>query len=259
MSTSSFIYCHGLPGSAAELELFGGPDLEGASVVCLERLQAGRDHLDWQDRLLAAFDAARANLDRPTVRLVAFSLGTMSALHIAAKRPDAIEAVDVISAAAPLELGDFLPRMAGKAVFQAAATSPGALRRLGHGQSLINAIAPSFLLKVMFAGAAASEQALLADADFRAAVRDGLTASLGRGRAAYEDELRTYVRPWSQILSSVGCPVTLWHGDADGWAPLDMAYALAKALPSGAAVTEIAGAGHFDALKRALPAILRQG
>ncbi len=113
MSASSFIYCHGLPGSAAELQLFGGQDRKGASGVCLERLQP-----DWQDRLLAAFDAARAHLDGPTVRLVAFSLGTMSALHIAAKRPDAVEAVDLISAAAPLELGDFLPRMAGKAVFQ---------------------------------------------------------------------------------------------------------------------------------------------
>lgn len=258
MSASSFIYCHGLPGSAAELKLFGGQDRKGASVVCLERLQASYDNPDWQDRLLAAFDAARAEIGRPTVRLVAFSLGTMSALHIAAKRPDAIEAVDLISAAAPLELGDFLPRMAGKAVFLAAATSPGALRRLGHAQSLINAIAPSLLLKVMFAGAAPSEQGLLADADFRAAVRDGLTTSLGRGRTAYEDELRTYVRPWSEILSNVSCPVTLWHGDADGWAPLDMAYALAKALPAGAAVTELAGAGHYDALKRALPALLRQ-
>ena len=258
MSTSRFIYCHGLPGSAAELQLFGGQDLEDASVICLERLQAGRDHLNWQDRLLAAFDVARAETGHSSVRLVAFSLGTMSALHIAARRPEAVETIDLISAAAPLELGDFLPRMAGRAVFEAAATSPGALRRLGHAQSLINAIAPSLLLKVMFAGAAPSEQALLANADFRAAVRDGLTKSLGRGRRAYEDELTTYVRPWSEILSNVRCPVSLWHGDADGWAPLDMAYALAKALPAGAAVTELAGAGHYDALNRALPAILRE-
>lgn len=257
MSASHVIYCHGLPGSAAELGVFGGPDSEGVSASCLDRLTAADERAGWQAGLLAAFDAEMARVGRPTVRIAAFSLGAMSALHIAANRPDVVERLDLISAAAPLELGDFLPRMAGRAVFEAAAKSAGALRRLGRVQALINTVAPSLLLKVMFADAAPSEQALLADAGFRALVRDGLSTSLGRGRRAYDDELRSYVRPWASVLSSVRCPVRLWHGDADGWAPLDMAHALSLALPA-AEVAVIPGAGHYDALRRALPDVLRQ-
>lgn len=257
MSASHVIYCHGLPGSAAELHLFGGGQPDGLPAICLDRLMAGDGLGDGQERLLAAFDAVRGRVGRPTVRLAGFSLGAMSALHIAAKRPEAIERLDLISAAAPLELGDFLPSMAGKAVFTAATTSPGALRRLGRAQSFLNAVAPGLLMKVMFAGVGPSEQALLANADFRAMVRDGLSKSLGSSRWAYEDELRTYVRPWSEVLSGVRCPVRLWHGDEDRWAPLDMARALAQALPA-AQVVVLPGLGHFGALKRALPDILRR-
>lgn len=256
MSVSHIIYCHGLPGSAAELRLFGAQARDEAPAHCLDRLAAGDGLADWHARLLLAFDVAMARADRPTVRLAAFSLGAMSALHVAAKRPDAIEGLDLISPAAPLELGDFLPRMAGRAVFEAAAANSGALRRLGRAQSLLTTVMPGLLMKVMFGGAGPSEQALLADADFRAMVRDGLTKSLGPCRRAYEDELRAYVRPWSEVLSGVRCPVRLWHGDEDRWAPLDMAHALAQALPT-AQVVVLPGLGHFGALKRALPEILR--
>ena len=249
-------YLHGLPGSSQELCAAGLSPRACDAIVTLDRMARFTADQGWEAALLDAFDQAYAEHGRRRVHLVGFSLGAMPTLLIAAQRPDAVAAVDLISPAAPLELGTFLPRMAGAPVFKAAQRGDAALRRLGDAQSWILKLAPALLLRLMFARSAAAERRLLRESPFREALYDGLKRSLGPYRRAYEAELKAYVAGWSDRLNAVTLPVRLWHGDADDWAPLDMAQRLAERLPAGSVVNSLPGAGHFGALRRALPLIL---
>ncbi len=67
-------------------------------------------------------------------------------------------------------------------------------------------------------------------------------------------EIAGYVGDWSAILPKIGHPVTLWHGDADNWAPPAMADALARLLPNGANVHRLQGRSHYTMLQAFLNA-----
>ena len=90
------LYAHGTPGSAAELSTspFTAPIL-----------------------------APHTRLTAPT-HIVAFSLGAYRAIATAASQPEHVTRLTLISPAAPLELGDFLPHVAGRAVFRATRFPP---------------------------------------------------------------------------------------------------------------------------------------
>jgi len=256
MQTARYFYCHGLPGSEREVDFLSPEHTSGERLFCLDRMSRGREHPGWEQRALDAFDQARGRATDQPIRLIGFSLGAMTAIHLAARRPEAIESVHLISPAAPLELGDFLARMAGRAVFQAARHNGPAVGLLSRAQSIMLGVAPGLLIRALFADATASERQLIEDRGFHDALRHGLGQSLGPYRLAYEEELRAYVRPWADRLDAVRCPVTLWHGAEDTWAPSDMSDRLAERLPGPASVTRLSGLGHFGTLRQALPIIL---
>ena len=93
-------FCHGVPGGPEDASLLG---IEGVAAPDL-----------FAAAPLAQFDAATAGAPDGSVHLVGFSIGAMVALRLAASRPDKVGKVTLISPAAPLNLGDFLPAMAGK-------------------------------------------------------------------------------------------------------------------------------------------------
>jgi pimeloyl-ACP methyl ester carboxylesterase len=256
MDAPRYIYCHGLPGSERELDFLAAREAPSGRLTPLDRLSRPRDQGDWAQRALDAFDQATRRAAEGPVRLIGFSLGAMTALRLAEARPDVVEHVHLIAPAAPLELGDFLPRMAGRAVFQTARGEGPALSLLSRIQRTTASLAPGLLFKALFDGVAASERQLAADPAFRDALQHGLGLCLGSCRAAYQEELRAYVRPWSARLEAVRCPVSLWHGLEDTWAPDDMSDRLAERLSGPAHVNKLAGLGHFGALRHALPRIL---
>ena len=242
-------YLYGLPGSQAELD-FTLPGWEQQQdLLVLDRLSLSDDH----DSALAAMAAQIVNFK--SVHLIGFSLGAMSALKLAAEMPETVAKIDLISPAAPLELGDYLNEMAGKPIFEAARDG-ARLGILSAAQGVMARVAPGLVIKGMFSNAAPSDKVLLEDEGMQIMLRDGLSHCLSRHQAAYKSELRAFVSPWLDTLKHVNCPVTVWHGSSDNWAPIGLSRALVKEIGSNATLTELENLSHYSTLKAVLPKVV---
>ena len=212
------IYCHGLPGSAAEILNLGAAD--NPTVRTLGSLD------------LARFETLISQDPECKYHLIGFSLGCMTALRMAALHPNKFEKITLIAPAAPLELGNFLPKMAGQAVFKTARHGEFLFGLFTNFQRLGAVILPNQVVSAMFAGSPKADIDLLSDATFKQSVITGLRFSLGKHRKQYCKAILAYVQPWAHHLKDVKSPVAIHHGTADNWAPVEMAYALQKEIKS---------------------------
>ena len=240
------VYCHGLPGCPTELGAFGAAN-RLQHIRPLHRLAHSRGNFEAD--LLAAFDALE--IKEPSV-VVGFSLGAMSAIHLAARRAHLVSKLILISPAAPLQLGDFLAKMAGRPVFGAARRGPVALRILSGLQATLISIAPRLVINTMFRASPEADKQLLAQREVFNAVRNGLRTCLLSRQAAYRIELLAYVRPWANVVSEVRCATEIWQGSRDDWTPPVMAEALKAQLGDLAVLNVCPGLGHYSTLHAAL-------
>lgn len=236
MKGGTFVFVHGLPGSPADARFAFPPARQPEAVLAPHEVEP------YLARLAQA-------PDRAPVCVVAHSLGAFGALRAAARHPDAVAQLVLISPAAPLQLGDFLAHMAGAPVFRAARLGGGALRALTGVQALGVRIAPSAFARLMFASATPSERRLLDDPVFLTAFVEGLRASLLADRAAYLRTVSAYVADWTDALDHVRCPVTIVQGEEDSWTPPTMAAALAHRLGSSTELVTVPRAGHYGTLR----------
>lgn len=237
------LYFHGLPGSAAELSGLG-PEL-AARAAHFHVVTRGGDFARLAEGVAARFP------DGP-LKLVGFSLGAQAALRVAPLLGERVAAIDLVSPAAPLQLGEFLSGMAGAPVFRAALAGAVPFAALTFVQAQVARLAPARMAAALMAKAQGQDRALAADPRFVAALAQSLRHSLIDNRPAYCAEIRAYVSDWRADLSRVRQPVSIWQGSADDWTPPAMAEALAAALPGGAAVTMLEGLSHFSTLRHYL-------
>ena len=241
-------YFHGAPGAPAELALFG-PAPRGlfAPDRFVERpeLSFGR-YLD----LLASELDQRFPVGK--IRLIGFSAGARVALEVAHRLGARIDRIDLIAPAAPLQSGDFMAKMQGRAVFRLARHAPGLLPAVTWLQGRLGAVAPDRLYRMVFANAAGEDALLAADPAFRSAITDVMRRCLGPAARGYAREIIDFVRPWDAILDRVTAPVRLWQGDQDNWTPPDMAEALRAALSGAEPVRLHGGLSHYSTLRWAL-------
>ncbi len=244
------LYFHGLPGSAAELASFG------AEIAA----QAGHFHV--VDRSAAPGEgyfpslAARIAAQYPDepLRLVGFSLGAAAALQVAPYLGARVERIDLVSPAAPLQLGDFLDDMVGAPVFRAALAGRVPFAALTFMQAQVARIAPAKMAAALMAKARGADRELAADPQFIAGLAQSLQCSLLAQRAAYTAEIQAYVADWSGALAQVHQLVTIWQGSKDDWTPPAMAEALAALLPTTPTVHILPGCSHFSTLRAYLEA-----
>lgn len=241
-------FCHGAPGSPQDADLgfagrFGLP-----RVIAPDLFLAGATGDDPIKAAIAQFDGLTQKLPDGGIHLVGFSIGAMVAAHIAAARPERINRLTLVSPAAPLQLGNFLPQMAGQPVFRLAARHPHLFAALTYGQGILSRTAPDFLMRRLFANAGGAEHALLESPDAAEVIRKGLCHSFAQHPKSYARMLAAYVRDWSPVLGTISCPVDIWQGAADRWVPLAMAQALAARLPGKVSMRLLEGAGHYTTL-----------
>ncbi len=246
MTTPQIFYCHGLPGSAAEISGFMGDSTPPIQTL---------GPLDF-----AAFNAAMLTGNptdgSDTAHVIGFSLGAMTALKLASHRPESVKKLTLIAPAAPLALGNFLPDMAGRSVFELASKGAWRFAAFSMLQRLGVAIAPDLILKTMFVGSPDADLDLLNDPEFRQNLLDGLKLSLGRHRREYTRAVREYVQPWEEDLQRIECSVTIHYGTSDNWAPAEMSVALGKHISSGVKFVSHENLGHYSTLHAAFPTLL---
>jgi pimeloyl-ACP methyl ester carboxylesterase len=245
-------YFHGLPGSANELALFGHahPNAFSEIFVPLRDDSCPDGNIDSYLDAIALQIAER--FPHGTIRLIGFSLGACLALQIAERLEKRVEKIDLLSAAAPLCLGDFLDDMAGKAVFQTARTSTTLFSLLVKIQSWAARWMPSLLVKAVFANAAGQDRQLANNSAFQNSMAMIIGQSLGQNANTYRREIAFYVTDWSATLPNVTQPITLWQGEMDNWTPPAMADALQKGLSNVVARHNLKGLSHYSTLRHFL-------
>lgn len=229
-----------MPGGPGEFALFAPQNLQAKTLA--------------PDRNIAAPASATFS---PNITVVGFSIGAFRAIELAAQLGSTVAELHLISPAAPLQLGDFTPRMAGGPLFKLAARWPMLFSALASIEGLIARHAPGFLFNRLFATAQSGDAALVRDQAFHSAMIAALRNGLGRSPRAFAEEVLAYVGDWRSTLGKVPQPVTIWQGLDDNWTPSDMSAALAAALPNVVRIERIAGASHYSTLAQALKSIGR--
>jgi pimeloyl-ACP methyl ester carboxylesterase len=238
-------FCHGFPGSVSDARLLAKAN-PTVNIIGLELLK-----FQPKDIVQALSDtrSVECTSEKPeSVHLVGFSIGAMAAIKIAASCPEQVSKITLISPAAPLQLGAFLPNMAGKPIFQLAMKHPGLLDLVTRIQGQIAKLSPIFMTRVLFGACGLSERALLSDPSFRHAINDAFQLSFNKYLQTYLAYVEDYVADWSSTLANVQCPVDLWHGTADTWSPLEMSVALRDVLGDICTLHEIEDAEHYSTM-----------
>jgi len=249
-------YFHGAPGSPMECRSFATlAKQRGVTLLCADRfcLQSGADKADRYELVAAAMVqiAAGRGFD-----VVGFSLGAYAAIQCCLHLPGQVQRLHLISAAAPLELGDFLPAMAGAKVFQLAQRHPRLFRALSRWQSLLARYCPGLLFRLLFASSQAADLALTGLPEFRQAITADVQRCFSTGLSGYSGEIQSYVQPWAGLLSRLELPCLIWHGAEDNWAPPAMAVALQQQIAGSRLQPLYPQQSHFSCLQLAMPQVI---
>ncbi|MFA6162162.1 MAG: alpha/beta hydrolase [Methylobacter sp.] len=252
------VYFHGTPGAPQECAVFDqygkqnnltfisynrfsvDPALEGAAYY----------------QLLA--DEITDKAAGKAVDLVGFSIGGFIALQVSHCMGSNVRSLHLVSAAAPLEAGNFTDMAAGKSVFRLAQKHPSVFHLLVRLQSLIAAACPNLVFRMMFANTAGEDKILAASGEFQTVITDTLELCFTRYSAGYARDIGAYVQPWKDTLSGVDINTHIWHGAEDNWSPVSMAEYLESAIPGCTSIDIFNGLSHYSCLYHAAPAICRQ-
>ena len=250
------VYFHGAPGAPEECSIFDQDAKDnGLTVLCFDRFAVDSSINGEAYYKLLAEEVARKAGGKP-VDVIGFSIGAFVALQTC-RYLKGVRSLHLVSAAAPLEAGDFLDGMAGKPVFQLAKRFPALFLLLSYWQGLLALFVPKALFRMLFASAAAADQALVADPAFQSGITKVLSSCF-RGRVkGYARDVGAYVQPWKSTLSEVSVNTHIWHGAQDNWSPKSMADYLASALPGCTSTRIFDGLSHYSCLYRAAPEICK--
>jgi pimeloyl-ACP methyl ester carboxylesterase len=253
------IYFHGAPGAPEECSIFERYAKEqGLTFICFDRFSVG-SLIDGEAyyRFLAREISKQAA--GKEVDVIGFSIGAFIALQTCRHMGNRVRNLHLISAAAPLETGDFLDAMTGKQVFYLAKTFPVLFRLLSYFQGLLAILVPNALFRLLFACTAGEDNVLAADREFQTAIIKLLQSCFSIGRVfGYVRDIRAYVQPWQATLSEVSVNTHIWHGAEDNWSPKSMADYLQSAIPGCSHIEILEGQSHYSCLYKTAPLICRQ-
>ena len=98
------------------------------------------------------------------------------------------------------------------------------------------------------------DRAVMADFGIRRMLLDNFREALRQTPYGWIDDSLSFVRPWGFDPASIHCPVRLWHGADDNYAPVTHTRWLGERIPGAETIIQ-RDAGHFTSIE-ALPSIL---
>lgn len=249
------IYFHGAPGAPEECAIFDtSGKAHGLTFICFDRFYIDSSITDEAYYQFLAKEISKKSAGEK-VDVIGFSIGAFIALQTCRYMVNEVRSLHLVSAAAPLEAGDFLDAMAGKQVFQLAKALPFLFVLLSYWQSLLALFFPSALFRLLFASAAGADKTLATDREFQSGIIKILRSCFIGCVSGYTRDVKAYVRPWKTTLPGISTKTYIWHGAEDNWSPRLMAEYLKSAIP-GCTSTEIfSGLSHYSCLYRAVPEI----
>lgn len=249
------VYFHGVPGSPSEASVFDAPARkQGLRILCFDRFAI--DHaITGADYYRQIAQAISETVQGARVDFIGFSLGTHTVLEVADLMPNQVRSLHLVSAAAPLDGGDFLDQMAGKAVFSLAKRNAGLFQWLVKWQTLLAKRAPQLLFRMLFASAQGQDRELVKSPEFKALICQVLQQCFAQGSPSYTRDIQQYLQPWSAGVFASEANACLWHGTADNWSPFGMSAYLAERVPGNAHVERMEGLSHYSCLYAAAPMI----
>lgn len=251
-------YFHGAPGAPEECAIF---DLyakkHGLRFICFDRFSSDYTLAGEAYYQLLAQEITKQAAGKQ-VDVIGFSIGAFIAVQTCRYLGNSVRSLHLISAAAPLDAGDFLESMAGRQVFQLAKTFPALFALLSYWQGLLAWLSPKALFRLLFASAAAGDKALSVDQKFQSNITKVLRSCFIGHVRGYVRDLRAYVQPWKDTLSGIDVNTQIWHGAEDNWSPVAMAEYLQSAIPGCASAEIFPDLSHYSCLHRVAPEICAQ-
>jgi len=248
------VYFHGVPGALAECSIFEQyVQQHQLRIICFDRfaLDAALEPENYYQQLA---NAISAKAGEAPVDIIGFSIGAHVALEMAARLKQQLGQLHLVSAAAPLDAGDFIEHMAGGLVFKLAKNKPRIFSLLTYYQKLMALVAPQMLTGMLFASAAGKGKQLSQQAEFKNFIGPILAQCFRQRVAGYIRDVRLYVN-WSGKLTCSASNTYLWHGTKDNWSPFAMAEYLTAAIPAATTIEPMEGLSHYSCLTAAAPKI----
>lgn len=216
------IYFHGAPGAVEECQLLDLAAKRGnRHIICFDRFSIDTN-LSGAAYYKFIADAITAKVGNQKIDLIGFSIGAHVAIELNQILAGQVDELHLISAAAPLGAGDFLPHMAGKPIFDLAKNRSSIFSILVYFQSLIAKISPLMLFKMLFASASGSDKALIEQTEFKNFILPILKQSYTYSGRGFVRDVRLYVN-WQMDLIDNNAATYIWHGESDNWSPVAMA------------------------------------
>lgn len=251
-------YFHGAPGSAAEAAMLEqAANKEQLCIISFNRFSIDPT-LETQTYYQQLADKIGTISEGQRVDLIGFSIGCHVAIEVALLLKKQLASLHPVSCAAPLEGGDFLPGMAGGAVFKLAKKAPLLFSALSYWQSLLAKFAPELLYKMLFASARSQDRELASSAAFKRLLMPVLVDCFSRDVSGYIRDVKAYVKPWSAQLGKLQVNTYLYHGQADNWSPLPMAHYLRDTIAAQCPLQEYPELSHYSCLSAAVADIFQQ-
>ena len=252
------IYFHGAPGAPEECAIFDSYGKEnGLTFICFDRFSIdtsidGEAYYQFLAKEISK-QAAGRKLD-----VIGFSIGAFIALQTCRYISNEVRNLHLISAAAPLEAGDFLNEMAGKQVFQLAKVFQVLFVLLSYWQELIALFFHNALFRLLFANTAGGDKTLAVNRQFQSSIIKILKSCFVGRIHGYARDINAYVKPCKTTLAEISVNTHIWHGAEDNWSPKFMAEYLNSAIPSCSHIEILGGLSHYSCLYETAPKICNQ-
>ena len=251
------VYFHGAPGAIKECAVFDKHAQENnLRIVSLDRF-AVKDAVDQDCYYQQIASQIKRIIGDEPLDIIGFSIGTHVALEVSAILRNQVRNIHLISSVAPLHKGDFIDHMAGGSVFTLAKESPVVFKLLTFCQKLMAMLAPSLLVRLLFASATGQDRELIKQPEFRSYITSVIKHCFQAGTAGYMRDIKQYVT-WPGHFDAYTSNVQIWHGTDDNWSPFSMAATLKKSIPGETKLETMKGLSHYSCLFSAAPKICTQ-